>query len=37
MDQAIEGRELITLNGFGVFVRGTFHTTHGKFSVAIWR
>jgi alpha-beta hydrolase superfamily lysophospholipase len=25
MDRAIEGRELITLDGFGVLLRGTFH------------
>jgi alpha-beta hydrolase superfamily lysophospholipase len=30
MDQAIEGRELITLNGLGVFVRGTFHKPSGS-------
>jgi pimeloyl-ACP methyl ester carboxylesterase len=30
MDQAIEGRELITLDGLGVFVRGTFHKPPGS-------
>ena len=29
MDQAIEGRELVTLNGLGVLLRGTFHKPHG--------
>jgi pimeloyl-ACP methyl ester carboxylesterase len=29
MDQAIEGRELVTLDGLGVLLRGTFHKPHG--------
>jgi pimeloyl-ACP methyl ester carboxylesterase len=29
MDQAIEGRELVTLDGLGVLLRGTFHRPHG--------
>jgi pimeloyl-ACP methyl ester carboxylesterase len=29
MDQAIEGRELITLDGNGVQIRGTFHKPYG--------
>lgn len=28
MDQAIEGRELVTLDGLGVLLRGTFHKPH---------
>jgi pimeloyl-ACP methyl ester carboxylesterase len=30
MDQAIEGRELITLDGLGVLLRGTFHKPRGR-------
>ena len=30
MDQAIEGRELITLDGDGVFLRGTFHRPRAR-------
>ena len=30
MDQAIEGRELITLDGRGVLLRGTFHRPRTK-------
>jgi pimeloyl-ACP methyl ester carboxylesterase len=29
MNQAIEGRELVTLDGLGVLLRGTFHKPHG--------
>ena len=29
MDQAIEGRELVTLDGLGVLLRGTFHKPQG--------
>ena len=29
MDQGVDGRELITLDGHGVLVRGTFHKPHG--------